>query len=149
MSSWELKIAPERKNRNPVNGRFVKGCTSYNKGRKWDKWMSKRGQKKALKNLELSRKLYKRPPHAGRKKRKVIAVNDHGKFICFNSISEVGIWIRGTKGNVRRCCKLNSQRKTLKNVKGEMTDRVNTDHKYKGVRFYFEDDSIWLDKVKK
>ncbi len=149
MSNWELKIGPERPTRNPINGRFLKGHIPQNKGKRWDEYMSKRGQRKALKNLEIGRRVYVRPPNCGRKKKKVIAVNVHGKFLCFNSIKEAGIWTGGRWENIRRCCFVNSLRRALKNVKGEMTDKVNTDHRYMGIRFYFEDDPIWMEKIKK
>lgn len=149
MSNWELKIGPERLNRNPLNGRFIKGYTPYNKGKKWSDFMSKRTQKKCLENLKKGRELSFRPQNSGRKKKKVVAVNDKGKFIVFSSIKDAGTLFNCNWANVKRCCKMNQDRTTLKDNKGKMTDRVNTDHRYKGVRFYFENDPIWMEKIKK
>jgi hypothetical protein len=49
-----------------------------------------------------------------------------------------------SRENVRRCCKFN--RKGVAPTKS--WKRVNTDHKYKGLRFYYESDNIWLEKIK-
>lgn len=32
--------------------------------------------------------------------------------------------------------------------KNKKTGAINTDHRYLGVRFYFEDDDIWTTKIK-
>lgn len=149
MSSFELKLDSVFTGRNPKTGRFVKGCTPYTKGKKWNDFMSKRGQRKALANLRKGREVYVRPPGSGRPKKKVIAVNDHGKFVCLGSLKEAGRWLHGRWENISRCCKENRKRTPLKNGHGQLTDKVNTDHKYKGLRFYFEDDPIWLEKIKK
>ena len=52
---FELYVAKERAGRNAVNGRFLKGHTPHNKGKKWSEWMdgrkAKRVKRIALKNL--------------------------------------------------------------------------------------------------
>ena len=146
MSNWELKMAPERKNRNPVNGRFVKGCTPYNKGKKWDEYMPKSEQEKRLKILHRNKW---RSPKSGTPKRSVVAVNDHGRYIFFDSISEVSKWAGIHIRTVRDCCIQNQQRKVLRSTNGKLTNKVNTDHKRKGIRFYFKSDPTWMEKIKK
>ena len=145
MSNWELKIGSEQPKRNAINGRFMKGWIPFNKGKKWDEYLSKRKQKKFLKNLRKGRKDSWRTPDSGTPKQKVVAVNDHGKYLVIESISEASRFANVSFQTIRTCCKLNRERKVLKNRGG----KVNTDHKCKGVRFYFEDDPIWLEKIKK
>jgi len=146
MSNWELKMAPERKNRNPVNGRFVKGCTPYNKGKKWDEYISKREQKKRLEHLH---RFNGRCPGSGRPKISVVAVNDHGRYLFFDSIIEASLWVGVRHENVRQCCCMNRDRKLLRTTSGKLTNKVNTDHKLKGIRFYFKSDPTWMEKIKK
>lgn len=80
MSNWELKISPERKNRNPVNGQYVKGCIPFNKGKKWNEYMPKREQKRRLKTLY---RFNGKPPGSGRQPIKVVVVNGHGRYLFF------------------------------------------------------------------
>ena len=65
-------------------------------------------------------------------------------------IGAAGIWVGGSRENVGRCCRENQANKLLKDTHGRITENTNTDHRYKGVRFYFEDDrEIWMPKFKK
>ena len=146
MPYGELYLPPEKKNYNPTNGRFLKGHVPASKGRPWSEWMSKRGQKRAAKgwkNLDLHRNKNGRPDTAGRCRKKVVAVMDDGRWLVLPYIGAAGDWIGGCRENVRRCCQFNRRRHINKK-----TGAVNTDHRYKGVRFYYESDSIWLTKIK-
>ena len=140
--AYELRLPDKPLQRNPLNGRFLKGHTPANKGKKWSEFMSKRGQRKAKKgwkNLVLYRA--DRSPEAGRKKKAVIAVNDTGKFLFFPSVSEAGSLLGISHDNISRCCRDNQARKQGRN------GNVNTNHKYKGIRFYFENDPVWTEKI--
>ena len=64
------------------------------------------------------------------------------------------LWCGGSRENVGRCCRDNASRKVCKHSwrpgqkKGSTT--INTDHRYMGIRFYFEADrEIWMPKFKK
>ena len=66
----------------------------------------------------------------------------------------VALWCGGSRENVGRCCRDNASRKVCKHSwrpgqkKGSTT--INTDHRYMGIRFYFEADrEIWMPKFKK
>lgn len=156
MSNYELQLEPVRLDRNPINGRFLKNHTPHNKGKTWDECMSKRSQRrcrKGWKNL-LKRKnrkkaLVKSEGKRGRKKRKVIAVFEDGRFTYFESLSDAAKITGNRCPNIRRCCTLNKERKTLYNRHGNLTGKVNTDHHCKGIRFYCEDDPIWMTKIKR
>lgn len=142
MSSFELTFSPERPGRNPVTGRFLPGHTPANKGRKWDEYCSKSAQRrmrKGWKNLDLYRG---HPDNAGRPARAVIAI--HGqRQLFFKSINDAAAWCGGQGPNVRRCCRLNASPATVRHP-----DHPNTDHRYKGVRFYYESDfSTWSAKI--
>lgn len=145
MSYGELYLEPVRSYRNPVNGRFLKGHTPANKGRKWCEYLSKRKQKscsKGWKNLELHRN-NGGGPNSGRPKKQVIAMSDEGKFVVFPSIKAAASYYGIRWENIARCCRHN-QTGTL-----DRKGLVNTDHKYFGFRFYFESDNVWLQKINK
>lgn len=140
--AYELRVSDVPLQRNPLNGRFLKGHTPANKGKKWDEYMSRRAQQRARrgwKNLDLHRSR----GGPGRPDKPVVAVNDAGKWIYFPSCAEAGRLLGIRYENIRRCCRENET--GTKNHKGQ----INTDHKYKGVRFYFESDEKWTTKIKK
>lgn len=79
MAYGELYIEPERREYNALNGRFLKGHTPHNKGKKWSEYATKRAQKKmqkGWKNLEKHRNKNGRPDTAGRSRKAVIAAID-------------------------------------------------------------------------
>lgn len=152
MSYGDLYLPPKRANRDPNTGRFVKGATPHNKGKRWSDYMDEKGVKKCAvgwANLDKYRKQYDGVTHFGRPQRKIVAVTDEGKFIVFASAQKAAEWCGGKKGCVRSCCYHNLSRKRLHTSHGVPTDKVNTDHKYKGVRFYFENDNVWTKKIDK
>ena len=141
----ELRLPPERKMYNPTNGQFLSGHEPHNKGKQWREWMSKRGQKRAAKGWENLRKYQPktRPDNSIRCRRKVIAIYDDGRWLVLPFIIAAGDWIGGCWENVRRCCQSNLARHVNKK-----TGAINTDHRYKGIRFYYESDNIWTTKIK-
>lgn len=146
MSYGELYIPPERTHRNAKTGRFMPGHVPANKGKPWSEWVSKRAQRRMMKgwkNLDIHRNKNGRPDNAGRCRKQVIAVRDDGSWLCLPFIRAAGEWIGGRSENVRRCCYFNSGGYVRKDGK------PNTDHRYKGVRFYYESDDVWLTKIKK
>lgn len=153
MDAFELYLPPVKPTRNKRTGQFLKGHEPHNKGKRWSEYMTKRMQKRAAKgwkNLEKYRPT-ERPDTAGRCRKKVVAVTDDGKFKIFDYLIPAAQWVGGSRENVGRCCRQNQSRAVSKHdwrsgqPKG--ADRVNTDHKYNGIRFYFFDDPIWWDKV--
>ena len=139
----EMRLPTERLDYNPVNGQFLKGHVPFNKGRKWHEYMKKRAMKRAAKgwkNLDLYRPKT-RPDNSGRCRKAVIAVMDDGRWVWLPYIDAAGEWINGCRENVRRCCyyNLTAVSKTRK--------VVNSDHRYKGVRFYYESDLKWTTKI--
>ena len=151
MKYGELYLEPYRSYRNPVNGRFLKGHVPANKGKKWSEFMPKRSQRrcaKGWKNLELHRNKGG-GPNAGRPKKPVIALTDEGDFLFFPYVDAAAKWCNGSRHNVARCCRLNQARQPLRNTHGKPTGKVNTDHKYMGIRFYFESDNVWTTKIQR
>lgn len=154
MPYGELYIPPVRKPYNPTNGQFLKGNVPFNAGKKWSEWMSKRGQKRAAKgwvNIDKYRPK-SRPDNSERCRKHVIAVFDDGTWMYFSHPEAAAIWVSGNSNNLRRCCRSNEEKKVCKHdwrpgqAKG--ASRINTDHKYKGIRFYFETDNVWTTKIK-
>lgn len=142
--SYELYLPPEPTGRNAVTGRFMKGHVPANKGKKWSEYLSKSKQRrcaKGWKNLDLYR-CKGGGPNAGRAKKQVVAVMDDGRWTVFPFVRAAAEWCGGSRENVGRCCRCNQAKYANKKTGG-----VNTDHKYKGVRFYFESDNTWLEKI--
>lgn len=135
MSGWELTLPPKRMDRNPKTGRFIKGRTPHNKGRKWSEWMSKRGQKrvaKCFKNIIVHRHIIT----PGWNKRAVVAIDSDGRWAVVESATAAAKKVGTTQCNITRCCILNRDA-----VKGD-------NHKCRGIRFYYEDDEKWTTKIR-
>lgn len=149
MSSYELYIPPKYTGRNAKTGRFMKGHVPANKGKKWSDYMGKRAMRKAMKgwkNLDNHRPK-NRPDTAGRCRKEVIAVMDDGTWRAFSYLGAAALWIGGSRENIGRCCRENMKRKPLRKPWGKPAGKVNTNHRYKGVRWYFEEDNIWTTKI--
>lgn len=149
MSYGELTFPPIWTGRNNVTGRFLKGHEPHNKGKKWSDYMGKRAMKRAMKGWQnvISHRPKTRPDTAGRCRKQVIAVMDDGSWLLFPYIGPAAEWVGGSRENVGRCCRCNQSRKRLKKPWGHPSDKVNTDHKYMGIRFYFESDNVWTTKI--
>ena len=154
-SDGSLYIPTDWTRQDPKTGRFMKGHEPKNKGRKWEEWMSKKGQRRSAKGWK---KLDKhrpktRPDTSGRCRKEVVAVRNNGTYRIFDYVGAAAEWIGGNRENVGRCCRENQSRREKKHdwapgfSKG--TSKVNTDHQYKGVRFYFAADPIWQEKIGK
>ena len=155
MSYGELTLAPTWTGRNNVTGRFLKGHVPANKGKKWSDYMGKRAMKRAAKgwkNLDIHRNKNGRPDTAGRCRKQVIAVMDDGSWLLFPYIGIAAEWVGGNRENVGRCCRCNQAKKVCKHDwrpgQSKGASHVNTDHKYMGIRFYFETDNVWTTKIK-
>ena len=155
MSYGELTLPPVWTGINRQTGQYLKGHVPANKGKKWSDYMGKRAMKRAAKgwkNLELYRNKNGRPYNAGRCRKQVVAVMDDGSWLLFPYIVPASEWVGGSREGVGRCCRWNQAKNVCKHdwrpgqAKG--ASRVNTDHKYMGVRFYYESDSIWTTKIK-
>lgn len=154
MSYGELNFPPEYTGVNKQTGRFMKGHVPANKGKRWSEYMPKRSQRRSArgwKNLDKHRPT-KRPDTAGRSRKLVVAVMDDGTWLIFPYLGPAAEWVGGNRENVGRCCRANLSRRVLSrdwrpgHKKG--APRINTDHRYLGVRFYFEEDKTWLRKIK-
>ena len=148
----ELRLSPIYTGVNARNGRFMKGHIPANKGKKWSDYMSRSAMKrcaKGWKNLDMHRPK-ERADTAGRCRKQVVAVMDDGKWLVFPYIGAAAEWLGGcNRENVGRCCRMNQSKAELHKPWGEPTGKVNTDHRYMGVRFYFESDNTWTTKIKR
>lgn len=150
MSYGELVLPPVYDGVNRVTGRFMKGHIPANKGKKWDEYMSKRSQRRCRKgwnNLDQYRPK-KRPDTAGRCRRTLVAVMDDGTWKVFGFSREAVAWM-GAQGvmcnreNIGRCARLNESNRRRYGV-----HPPSDDHRYKGVRWYYDDNSAWMRKIK-
>lgn len=150
MSYGELILPPIWTGRNKQTGRFLKGHVPANKGKKWADYMGKRNQRRCAKgwtNLRLYQPK-ERPDIKLRHGKRVVAIMDNGRWVVLASVYDAAEWlndvmrIKGNRENIGRCCRTNQ-------AQFSKTQRVfNTDHKYHGIRFYFEKDNVWISKIK-
>lgn len=143
MSSYELTFSPERPNRNLKTGRFMPGARPHNKGKRWDEYMSPRGQETAKIGWENLKCEHKRSPLSGKTPTPIIAIVRE-RPVFFPTIEAAARWIEGLPQSVHRCAHDNRAR-TVNRRNGS----INTDHRYKGVRFYYESDEQWTEKISK
>lgn len=141
-----LYIGPEKPTRDR-KGRYIKGNVAHNRGKKWDDFLSKEKQEHILRCASKGREKIAqkgRSPNAGRPKRPVIMVMGDGMFHRFDSVGAVQKWSNGIflATSVRFTCQINQQRRKCKR-----TGLINTDYRLFGVRFYYEDDDIWMEKI--
>lgn len=144
--NYELKVEAKPSFVNRENGQFLKGHVPFNKGKKWQEWQTKEGRAKSAKgwkNLDIYRPK-KRSDNAGRCGQKMVAVLDDGRWKVFKTISDASRFFGIQPRNITRCAMCN---KAGVNPTRSWK-RVNTDHKYKGMRWYYESDDLWIEKVK-
>lgn len=159
--STELSLQPARPTRNKLTGRFLKGLTPHNKGKHWDDYLSEESQReiaKGWKNLNEHRSENGKK-YGGRNRKSVVAVTDDGKFHVFKDAYVAAEWLKRYTGescnreNIGRCCRENASRRVKKHSwapgmpKGTTT--INTDHRYMGVKWYYESDTTWYAKISK
>nr|DAL62998.1 MAG TPA_asm: PROTEIN/DNA Complex catalytic motif, Helix-turn-helix DNA [Caudoviricetes sp.] len=99
-TAMELTLEPVRVYRNRLNGQFLKGHPSYVKGKKWEEWMSKEGQEKALIALEKNRQKAIPP----KQDKSVMMIKD-GKEIYFPSVEAAHRATGINASNICACCK--------------------------------------------
>ena len=75
----ELYIEPERRDRNALNGQFLKGSTPHNKGKKWNEWMDMRKAKR-VKRIGM-RNLHGRSDIGGWNAQPVFAIDKDGNTV--------------------------------------------------------------------
>lgn len=162
--STELYIPPTprpKPTRCPKTGRFLPGHVPANKGKTWAEFMSKRGRRKSAKgwkNLDKYRSENGKK-YGGRNRKPIVAITDDGKLRVFKDGYIAAEWLKRHIGkscnreNIGRCCRNNASRKDCKHSwrpgqkKGSST--INTDHRYMGVRWYYECDKTWYSKISK
>jgi hypothetical protein len=124
----ELYIPIERPTRNLVNGRFLKGHTPHNKGKKL-KFHSRWSKRRCLKNLEKGRSM----PHktgGGTNKKAVVAIKD-GKLVGrYDSVISAGEKLNITASHISDVCLKKKGHKTVR-----------------GYKMYFESDNDWLAEI--
>lgn len=97
----ELYIAPSRPERNPLNGRWNKGYTPHNKGRKRSEWATKEHEQNLINAIKVSPN---RHVVAGWNKKAVIMVDKDGNHAWFES-SEKASRVTGVNAsNIRQVC---------------------------------------------
>lgn len=144
MALGELYIPPEINGRNPITGRFLKGHVPPNKGKKWDEYLTEEQQERARigwSNLSKYRHVSTIGCGCGRPHRKVVALDAKGRMSIYESIAEACRVHNCNETNIRRCCRENEQHKV--GIRG----KENTDRMYYGLRWYYESDKQWEQKL--
>lgn len=123
----ELYIPIERPERNLVNGRFLKGHTSCNKGKK-KKFHSIWSKRRCLNNLEKGRSM---PHKTGGMNKKAVVVIKNGKLVGrYDSVTLAGKKLNITPSQISAVCLKKKRHKTAR-----------------GYNVYFEGDNEWLDLI--
>lgn len=140
--SYELRTGSLTKSDFRNRGKFTKGHTPWCKGRSWSEWMPEEHQARVkaigLKNLE---KGHSHDPRGwATYYHPVIAIDAEGRMSRFEGIKQAAEHFRCCRCNISRCCRLNRQGTEPTGTR----QRINTDHRYMGIRFYYEDDvQLW------
>lgn len=82
------------------NGRFVKGMTPHNKGKKWCEWKDGRKARRVKRNLTHPGN----PTLPGWNKKQVVGISIDGKAYIFESSKDVERKLGVQSRNVRKCC---------------------------------------------
>lgn len=98
----ELYIPVERPTRNPINGRFLKGHTPFNKGKKWSDYMDMRKAKRIKRIGE--KNLVRNYRIAGWNARPVVAIEGRKIAGIYPSASEAGRKTGICGRNIISCC---------------------------------------------
>lgn len=106
----ELYIPPKKRDRNPVNGRFLKGNTPFTNGKKWEDYMSEEKIKELREKVADS--MRKNRVHNPKKKVPVICVDKDGSCRYYEGMKEAADSIGSSAGNVWNVC--HGIRKTTK-----------------------------------
>lgn len=122
----ELYIPIERPTRNLVNGRFLKGHTPHNKGKRWADYIAGIKRENMLRGLELGRK--GNPNIAGSNSKQVVAIKDGQLFAVYPSSNDAGRKTGVCSRNIRSCC--SGKRKSAG-----------------GYQWFLESDNQWLDLI--
>ena len=146
IDNYELRTGYQPRRQHESNGRFAKGSVPFNKGRKWSEWMREDMQAKVkaigVKNLTHRAK----KGDAGTCHKPVIAIDPEGRMSRHIDIKSASEHFHIGRENIGRCCRYN--RKGLEPT--GTWKRINTNHKYMGIRFYYEDDvHIWSNARRK
>jgi len=126
--------------------KYQKGCTPHNKGKKWGEFLGKRAQKKCAKgwgNLTKYRvQPMTMPDVVAKRSKPVIAVFPDGAWKWYANARHAAESLGGARTHICQVCNNNLTNAPTR-YKGN-----NTDHAHKGVRFYYETDNNWLNKIK-
>lgn len=139
MYAYELHTGePVRVNRRDSKGRFVSGHRPFNKGRKWDEYLSPEKQKK-IKEIGV-KNLHPQPKGCeSHNAISLISIDAEGRMQRHKSILHAAKYFGVRQENVGRCARQNHAMRPSKK-----TGKVNTNHRYMGIRFYLEDDvHLW------
>jgi len=97
----ELYLPPIKLDRNPINGRFLKGHIPYTRGKKWEEWMDLRKANRIKKNLRIGG--IPNTHFGDFNKRKVVGVIK-GKGYFFESLTDASKKIGLPVQNIGLCC---------------------------------------------
>lgn len=98
----ELHIPHKRAYRNPINGRFLKGITPHNKGKKWADYIPEAKKNNMLKGLTLGRCGYNKI--GGINAKKVVAIKDGEIYAMYDSACDAERKLGICSRNIRSCC---------------------------------------------
>lgn len=98
----ELYIEPHRPERNPLTGRFNKGRTPHNKGKKRSEWMSKEHEEKLRQAVIAGNK--KRKDYHRWNSKAVVMIDNDGRKAFFDSMNKASVITGICATSIRKTC---------------------------------------------
>ena len=98
--STELSLQPTRPTRNKVTGRFLKGLTPHNKGKRLADYLSEESQReiaKGWKNLNEHRSENGKK-YGGRNRKPIVGITSDGEFHVFKDAYVATEWLKRYTG---------------------------------------------------
>lgn len=74
--------------------------------------------------------------------RPVVGITDDGRLLQFISSAAAAKKCNMNARDIRRTCYDN-----MRKAPHKQSGKINTDHKCKGIRWYFEEDEQWMSKI--
>ncbi|MDR3227750.1 MAG: hypothetical protein LBT56_08790 [Prevotellaceae bacterium] len=151
MSGHELTFTrvPTRNSK----GQFMKGCTSFVKGKTWDEYMPKSSQERCAKGWANLKKRKGNFAFGGWNKRAVVAITEDGLFVGrFESAKEASRQSGVRVEEIYLVCSPKVVKRKKISKKLNKTYTVTTVRKFAGkttggrrLRWFYEDDDKWIE----
>lgn len=143
--SYELNLGPVRLERDPQTKKWLAGHRAFNKGKKWSEFLSEDAQRRIVAAGTKRFREQQHPKNAGPARKRVVAILEDGTWAVYDSVIEAARMFGTHRGTISSICARN--RRNAKN--NRWAKEGTSDRSRNGVRFYYETDPQWADKIKR